>query len=100
MTASEDATDVTIAYSGKADRGIRTQFMRTLAGYEGSIPPYPVQNALTRDTRQAAAKQDNDEYMSLWAGQGVRLATDRSAAMIIRDTVNQAQAVAEKQAVL
>lgn len=93
LTASEDATAVTLAYSGKAARGIRTEFMHKLEDYRDTIPPYPVQNTLTRDIRQAAAKQDNDEYMSLWAGQGVRLATKRTAAAVVRDTIAEAEAV-------
>ncbi|GGJ03315.1 nitronate monooxygenase [Alicyclobacillus cellulosilyticus] len=89
LNSTEDATEITWAYSGKAARGIRTQFMERMKGYPGNIPPYPVQNALTQDIRRAAAKQNNPEYMSLWAGQGLRLATRRSAAAVIRDTVEQ-----------
>ncbi len=45
---------------------------------------------MTRDIRQAAAKANNPEYMSLWAGQGLRLATDRSAAATVKQTIDQA----------
>lgn len=93
LTNQEDATEVTFAYSGKAARGIRTKFMQGMNEYNGVIPPYPVQNALTRDIRQAAAKQNNPEYMSLWAGQGLRLATSRTADAIIHDYVREALGV-------
>jgi len=89
----EDATEITFAYSGKAARGIRTKFTQAMKDYHGDVPPYPVQNALTRDIRQAAAKQNNPEYMSLWAGQGLRLATNRTANTIIHECVQQALGV-------
>jgi nitronate monooxygenase len=93
LKSPEDATEITCAYSGKAARGIRTKFMELMKEYHGNIPPYPVQNSLTRDIRQAAAKRNDPEYMSMWAGQGLRLATDRSAATIVRKTVEQGLAV-------
>lgn len=90
LESHEDATEITFAYSGKAARGIQTKFMQTMKDYPGEIPSYPVQNALTRDIRQAAARQSNPEYMSLWAGQGLRLATNKSADAIIHECVQQA----------
>ena len=48
--------------------------MRQMRAEEAQILPYPVQNALTGDIRQAAAKAGRGEFMSLWAGQGVGLA--------------------------
>lgn len=89
LGSKEDATEITLAYSGKAARGIRTKFIQGMEDYIGDIPPYPVQNALTQDIRKAASKQNNLEFMSLWAGQGLRLATERTADRIILETVQQ-----------
>ncbi len=90
ISSNEDSTEVTNFYSGKAARGILTEFMKDMRFYEGDIPAYPIQNALTRDIRQAASKMNNPEYMSLWAGQGLRLAKDHAAAEIVKQTVDQA----------
>lgn len=90
LSSNEDSTEVTKIYSGKAARGIFTGFMKDMRCYEGTIPDYPIQNALTRDIRQAASKVSNPEYMSLWAGQGLRLAQDHAAAEIVKQTVEQA----------
>jgi len=43
---------------------------------EADLPPYPVQNELTKEIRAAAAAQDRPEFLSLWAGQGVGLVRD------------------------
>ncbi|CAM4395377.1 nitronate monooxygenase [Paenibacillus endophyticus] len=89
-SSNEDSTEITNTYSGKAARGILTNFMNDVRAYPGQIPAYPIQNALTRDIRQAAAQKNNPEYMSLWAGQGLRLAKERPAAEIIKETIDQA----------
>ncbi|MCH5586632.1 nitronate monooxygenase [Shimazuella sp. AN120528] len=89
----EDATEVTRAYSGKDARGIRTTFMNEMQHFPSTIPAFPIQNAMTKDIRQAAAKANNSEYMSLWAGQGLRLATDHPAETIVQLTVDQARKI-------
>jgi nitronate monooxygenase len=96
LSANEDSTEITCAYSGKAARGIRTKFINDMHQYPGSIPAYPVQNAMTRDIRKAAAKANDPEYMSLWAGQGLRLAKDQSAAEIVKQTMEQADTLIRK----
>jgi nitronate monooxygenase len=93
LSSNEDDTDLTSAYTGKAARGIQTRFMNEMRSYPGAIPAYPIQNALTRDIRQAAAKSNNPEFMSLWAGQGLRLAVDQPAAVIVQRTIEQARAL-------
>lgn len=90
ISSNEDSTEVTTYYSGKSARGIITDFMKDMRLYEGTIPAYPTQNALTRDIRQAASKASDPEYMSLWAGQGLRLAKDHAAVEIVKQTVDQA----------
>ncbi|WP_328702735.1 hypothetical protein [Alicyclobacillus suci] len=61
--------------------------------YRGKIPPYSIQNQLTQGIRKAAAQQGDFDYMSLWAGQGLWLATSRPAEEIVRETIAQAQGV-------
>lgn len=90
ILSNENATEVTSYYSGKAARGILTEFMEDMRFYEGAVPAYPIQHALTKDIRQAASKARNPEYMSLWAGQGLRLARDYTAEEIVKQTVDQA----------
>jgi nitronate monooxygenase len=53
---------------------------------------YPSQNALTRSLRTEAAKQNRPEFLSLWAGQGVRLARRVPAADLVRQLVDEVDA--------
>jgi len=85
LQAREDQTRITRAFSGRPARGIVNRFMEEMEADNNakSIPPFPLQNALTRPLRTAAAKQGRPEFLSLWAGQGVRLARRQSAAELI-----------------
>jgi nitronate monooxygenase len=90
---NDEATVLTRAFSGKAARGIENEFMTLLAPYDRELPPYPVQNALTRDIRSAAAKQDKADYLSLWAGQAAALSRGVSAAELVASLVEETERV-------
>ena len=80
LNAREDGTRLTRAFSGRPARGIANRFMEAA---EGAPLPFPMQNALTRPLRTAAAKQGRAEFLSLWAGQGVRMARRQTAAELM-----------------
>jgi nitronate monooxygenase len=82
LAATEDTTMVTRAFSGRAARGLRNAFMANVDGKE-LVLPYPLQNALTRPMRTAAAQQGLADYLSLWAGQGVARARAMPAADLV-----------------
>ena len=73
FAADEDSTMVTTAFSGKPARGIANRFTREMDGSSTPIAAFPIQNALTRPLRAAAGNCGRHEFLSLWAGQGVRM---------------------------
>lgn len=79
----EDRTRLTRAFSGRAARGISNRFMEEVDA-AGDILPFPIQNALTRPMRTAAGTQGNAEFLSLWAGQGIRLARPGASGDLVR----------------
>ena len=89
LSATEESTGVTRVYSGRAARGVINRLARELEPHEAELPPYPLQNALTRDIRAAAARAGNPDLMSLFTGQGTRLATDLPAADVFRRIVRE-----------
>ncbi len=64
-------TSFTTAFSGKAARGIRNEFMEVME--DKIIAPYPYQNDLTKEIRKVAAQKGKSNYMSLWAGEQAHL---------------------------
>jgi nitronate monooxygenase len=93
LHAHEDQTRVTRAFSGRPARGIQNRFMTEVDIDGTAILPFPLQNALTRPLRGAAAKQGRPEFLSLWAGQGVRLARRQSAAELVARLAREIEAV-------
>lgn len=85
LGGQEDATGLTTAFSGRAARGIVNGFMRDMEDAEGSeaILPFPFQNALTRPMRTAATAAGDADRLSLWAGQGLRLARSLPARELV-----------------
>jgi nitronate monooxygenase len=74
------ATTVTRAFSGRPARGLVNGF---IVGHADAPPAYPEINNATRPLRAAAAAIGDAERMSLWAGQGYRLAAELPAGEII-----------------
>lgn len=71
--ARDTDTVVTRAFSGRPARGLVNALEQSIDARPDAILPYPMQNALTRPLRTAAAKAEDPEYLSLWAGQGAPL---------------------------
>ncbi len=83
LHSAETATRITRAFSGRPARGIVNRFMTGIDANADAIAPFPLQNILTRPMRSAAAEQGRAQFLSLWAGQGLRMARRQSAAELI-----------------
>jgi nitronate monooxygenase len=82
--APDDPTRLTRALTGRYARGIENRFTREMRAVERDVPAYPVQNRLTQSLRAAATQAGDPEVLSLWAGQGVKLARPGGAEHMIR----------------
>jgi nitronate monooxygenase len=94
LAAHENETRLTRAFSGRPARGIVNRFMTEVDPAPDDILPFPLQNALTRPLRTAAAKQGRAEFLSLWAGQGVGLAQRQPTADLVNRLVQEMETVA------
>lgn len=88
LTSADNATAVTRAISGRYARGIRNGLMTRLSAAPERVAPYPVQNALTQELRQAAGRAHQSEYLSLWSGQAAPLARKRREGLTVRELVD------------
>jgi nitronate monooxygenase len=94
VSAREDDTAITRAFSGRPARGIRNRMLNDYE-HDSAILPFPHQNALTRPLRNAASKAGRAEFLSLWAGQGLTLARQQTAAeLVARLQTETTQAIA------
>jgi nitronate monooxygenase len=90
-SASSSNTVITEAFSGKPARGIANLMTRELSN-PAERAPYPYQNTLTRDIRNAGAAQGHAEFLSLFAGQAFPLAREAPAAEIVETLLAQMRA--------
>ncbi|QQK81290.1 DUF561 domain-containing protein [Salicibibacter cibi] len=93
LNSTEADTMITKAFSGKEARGIKNRFMEEMDDKHDPIPPYPIQNAATKDIRKAAGQQKKPDYMSLWAGQGTRLSEAMTAKELVDKLVEETDAL-------
>lgn len=84
-------TVLTRAFSGRTARGIANRLIRELRDPD-DLAPYPFQNAMTRDIRNAAAAAGDAEFLALWAGQAASLARAEPAAQIVSRLAREARA--------
>lgn len=101
LAARETDTKVTRAFSGRAARGLVNRFMIEIEAHGAAANlGYPAQNALTRTLRTEAAKQNRAEFLSLWAGQGLRLTRPEPAALLVRRVAEELEEAAQRLASL
>lgn len=84
-------TVLTRVFSGRLARGILNDFIRELRAVESQIPPYPLQNWLTRPLRRAATAAGRADRLALWAGQSAPLCRRRPAREVLSSLVADAE---------
>ncbi|TNF68022.1 MAG: nitronate monooxygenase [Gammaproteobacteria bacterium] len=92
LEQTEDTTTLTSVFSGKLARGLNNQFIQCMQKHRQIILDYPIQNKLTTKMRNEAKKQGNTDYMSLWAGQNIHLATQLSAKDLLDKLISEVEA--------
>jgi nitronate monooxygenase len=96
--APEEATRLTRAFTGRHARGVENRLMREMRAIEAEVPAYPVQNRLTQPLRAAAARAGDAELLSLWAGQGVKLARPGRSGELVQRWWEEARAASRRLA--
>lgn len=80
----DDGTVLTSAMSGRLARGVPNRAVRAIEE-SGRIAPFPAQNWATGAFRAEAARRDEGELLSLWAGQAAPLARHRDAGALMAE---------------
>lgn len=85
--ARADTATLTRAFSGRPARGLSNRFLREVR----APAPFPMQNALTREIRSAAAARGDPEAFSLWAGTGAPRSRALPTAELIAQLTHELQ---------
>ncbi|WP_071394813.1 NAD(P)H-dependent flavin oxidoreductase [Bacillus tuaregi] len=92
--STEEQTVLTKNFSGRPARGIKNKFIEEFDRSGVHPLAYPLQNTATSSLRKEAFKQNQIEYMALWAGQGLRfMQHENHAEMIIKELIDEAEEI-------
>lgn len=98
LQSGSDGTTITDVFTGMYARVIRNDFTEEYRSSRTPVLPPGRQYVATVDIITAAAKQQNGDYYTLYAGQGIdNIRELRPAGDIVRDMVEEAQAIAGKK---
>ena len=89
--ARDESPRITRALTGRPARAIPNA-LTTAVEEAGAYLPYPQLHGATRALKVAASQRGDTRYMALWAGQGVGLSRDGSAADLVRTLVAETEA--------
>ena len=89
-------TALTRAFTGRLARVLANRFTEEMAQPPSELLPYPLQNAITREIRLAAARAGRDDLLGLYGGQGAPLASPRQAGDLVAALAAETGAVFER----
>ncbi len=93
LASTDESTRLTNVFTGRMARSIVNEFMLEMEKQNFPILDFPIQSQLVKDIRDAAQKQNNSDYMSLWAGQGSHLCQNKSAADVFKQLIANMKAM-------
>jgi nitronate monooxygenase len=91
LNSKETDTVLTRSITGRWARGLKNKLIERIEKSGLQVVEYPIQNTLTASLRNSAVKQNNKDFISLWAGQSSSKALEKSAAEIFQVLVKQAE---------
>ena len=89
LNSKDTSTVLTRSFTGKYARGIKNRFIEEMSSLEKEVAPYPIQNYLTRQIRNAAKEKGDAQFMSMWAGQGSSMSREFSVKELIVALVSE-----------
>jgi nitronate monooxygenase len=96
VNSDDVSTSLTKTFSGRFARGIQNRFMDEMEAVKENLPPFPIQNTLTRALRSEAKRRDDAGYQSLWSGQAARLIRSLPAEKLMQSLVEEMRAAVEE----
>lgn len=83
LSTKADNTVLTRCFSGRMARALRNKFITYMHDYEDAVLDYPIQNLVTQPMRKQAAINNDSEFLSMYAGQGVSFCREISAGELV-----------------
>ncbi|MEE1655223.1 nitronate monooxygenase family protein [Microvirga sp. CF3062] len=89
-SAKDDQTALTNIFTGRPARGIVNRVMREVGPISPAAPQFPLAGGALAPLRQKSEPLGSGDFMSLWSGQGARLARELPAGELTRTLAQEA----------
>lgn len=93
LDSNAERPAVTEVFSGKPARGLLNRYLEEMTEHENELLPFPAQYSIYRGIRAKATERDDGEFLPMWSGQGVGMATAEPAAELVARVADEAQAI-------
>jgi len=93
LTAHDDDTRITKAFSGRLARGLNNRYVELLAEHQENLPDFPLMNTVTGPLRKHSVAIDSPDFVALYSGQSVTLNRELSAELLLKTLIEEAQAL-------
>ena len=87
---------MTEVFSGKPARGLRNRYLTEMTPHEDELLPFPAQYAAFGALRAKATADDDGEFLPMWSGQGVGMATATPAGELVERVASEALAIMDQ----
>lgn len=89
VSSSDESTQLTNVFTGRRARSLKNEFLHETKLRNIPILDFPAQSEIVKDIREEAKKQNNSDYMSLWAGQASALCRNKSASELFNELIEE-----------
>lgn len=96
LASTDESTTLTNVFTGRMARSINNDFIIEMENRNFPILSFSYQRTLVKDILENAKKQNNPEYMSLWAGQGSALCRNKSASELFKQLLVESNALLKR----
>ena len=93
LSSTDEMTRLTKIFTGRMARSLKNEFLLEMEkAHFPVLDDYWIHSALVKDIREEAKKQNDPEYMSLWAGQASALCRNKPASLLFKELLDEAHA--------
>ncbi len=93
QNAIDTETVLTKSFTGRWARGLKNKLIGEIEKSDLKLPEYPFQIALTSSFREYGQRQNNKDFIAMWAGQSSAKASTKGASEIFRGLVGQTERI-------
>ena len=86
-------TRISSAFTGRPARGIVNRLLKEMDGKEEIIPDFPKVGSIIKPLANIAAKEGDESFLSLWAGQSAPMNRNMTAKLLVESLIEETSSI-------